>query len=333
MENESSAHGLDFEAPIVELENRISELRSFSESSEIDLSGQLEELEKKCEEKKRAIYSHLNPWQRVQISRHPLRPRTTDYINGFVSDFLELHGDGAYRDDPAIITGLGRIRGRKVMIVGHRKGKTNQEKVACYFGMPHPEGYRKAIKKMKLAEKYGIPIISFINTAGAFPGIEAEQRGQAFVIAKNLQEMASLRVPVVAIVIGEGGSGGAIGIGVADRILMLENSYYSVISPEGCAAILWKDASHAPRAAEILKLTSADLERFEIVDEVIQEPTGGAHREPMVTIRDVEEAILRHLDQVSDLDPEERKLKRFDKYMAIGRYADQQQRTVVEDLG
>ncbi|MGE4618983.1 MAG: acetyl-CoA carboxylase carboxyltransferase subunit alpha [Planctomycetota bacterium] len=332
MENESSAHGLDFEAPIVELENRISELRSFSESSEIDLSGQLEELEKKCAEKKRAIYAHLNPWQRVQIARHPHRPRTTDYIAGFVTDFLELHGDGAFRDDPAILTGLGRIRGRKVLIVGHRKGKTNQEKVACFFGMPHPEGYRKAIKKMQLAEKFGIPIISFINTAGAFPGIEAEERGQAFVIAKNLQKMASLKVPVIAVVIGEGGSGGAIGIGVADRILMLENSYYSVISPEGCAAILWKDASHAAKAAEILKLTSADLSDFKIVDEVIKEPIGGAHREPAQMIKEVEEAILRHLDEISDLEPEDRKLKRFHKYMAIGRYADQQQQKV-EDQG
>ena len=332
MENESSAHGLDFEAPIVELENRISELRSFSESSEIDLSGQLEELNKKCEEKKRAIYTHLNPWQRVQIARHPLRPLTSDYIRGFVSDFLELHGDGAFRDDPAIVTGLGRIRGRKVMIVGHRKGKTNPEKVACNFGMPHPEGYRKAMKKMRLAEKFNIPIISFINTAGAFPGIEAEERGQAFVIAKNLQGMASLRVPVVAIVIGEGGSGGAIGIGVADRILMLENSYYSVISPEGCAAILWKDASHAPRAAEILKLTSADLSGFGIVDEVITEPIGGAHREPTEMIQRVEETILRHLDEICDQDPDQRKELRFRKYMEIGRFADHQQQTL-EDSG
>ena len=332
MENESSAHGLDFEAPIVELENRISELRSFSESSEIDLSGQLEELMKKCEEKKRAIYTHLNPWQRVQIARHPLRPLTSDYIRGFVSDFLELHGDGAFRDDPAIVTGLGRIRGRKVMIVGHRKGKTNPEKVACNFGMPHPEGYRKAMKKMRLAEKFNIPIISFINTAGAFPGIEAEERGQAFVIAKNLQDMASLRVPVVAIVIGEGGSGGAIGIGVADRILMLEHSYYSVISPEGCAAILWKDASHAPRAAEILKLTSADLSGFGIVDEVIKEPIGGAHREPAEMIQRVEETILRHLDEICDQDPDQRKELRFRKYMEIGRFADHQQQTL-EDSG
>jgi acetyl-CoA carboxylase carboxyl transferase subunit alpha len=332
MENESSAHGLDFEAPIVELENRISELRSFSESSEIDLSGQLEELMKKCEEKKRAIYTHLSPWQRVQIARHPLRPLTSDYIRGFVSDFLELHGDGAFRDDPAIVTGLGRIRGRKVMIVGHRKGKTNPEKVACNFGMPHPEGYRKAMKKMRLAEKFNIPIISFINTAGAFPGIEAEERGQAFVIANNLKDMASLRVPVVAIVIGEGGSGGAIGIGVADRILMLEHSYYSVISPEGCAAILWKDASHAPRAAEILKLTSADLSGFGIVDEVIKEPIGGAHREPAEMIQRVEETILRHLDEICDQDPDQRKELRFRKYMEIGRFADHQQQTL-EDSG
>ena len=328
MVNESCAHGLDFEAPIVELENRISELRTFSESSEIDLSGQLEELQRKCEEKKRAIYSHLNPWQRVQIARHPQRPLTSDYIKGFVTDFLELHGDGAYRDDPAIVTGLGRIRGRKVMIVGHRKGKTNPEKVACNFGMPHPEGYRKAMKKMRLAEKFNIPIVCFINTAGAFPGIEAEERGQAFVIAKNLQDMASLRVPVVAVVIGEGGSGGAIGIGVADRILMLENSYYSVISPEGCAAILWKDASHASRAAEILKLTSEDLSSFGIIDEVITEPLGGAHRDSHETIQKVEETILRHLDQISDLDPDQRKEQRFQKYMEIGRFADQQQQSI-----
>jgi len=332
MENESRAHGLDFEAPIVELENRISELRSFSESSEIDLSGQLEELEKKCEERKKAIYTHLNPWQRVQIARHPQRPLTSDYIQGFVSDFLELHGDGAFRDDPAIVTGLGRIRGRKVMIVGHRKGRTNPEKVACNFGMPHPEGYRKAMKKMRLAEKFNIPIISFINTAGAFPGIEAEERGQAFVVAKNLQGMASLRVPVIAIVIGEGGSGGAIGIGVADRILMLENSYYSVISPEGCAAILWKDASHAPRAAEILKLTSSDLSRFGIVDEVITEPIGGAHREHREMLRRVEETILRHLEEITDIDPDLRKEQRFRKYMDIGRFADQQEQAL-EDQG
>ena len=214
------------------------------------------------------------------------------------------------------------------MIVGHRKGKTNPEKVACNFGMPHPEGYRKAIKKMRLAEKFGIPIVSFINTAGAFPGIQAEERGQAFVIAKNLQEMASLKVPVIAIVIGEGGSGGAIGIGVADRILMLENSYYSVISPEGCAAILWKDAAHAPRAAEILKLTSSDLSSFGIVDEVVEEPVGGAHREPHETIRRLEETILRHLDEISDQDPEVRKQTRFEKYMSIGRYAEEQQQTI-----
>jgi acetyl-CoA carboxylase carboxyl transferase subunit alpha len=218
------------------------------------------------------------------------------------------------------------------MIVGHRKGKTNPEKVACNFGMPHPEGYRKAMKKMRLAEKFNIPIISFINTAGAFPGIEAEERGQAFVIANNLKDMASLRVPVVAIVIGEGGSGGAIGIGVADRILMLEHSYYSVISPEGCAAILWKDASHAPRAAEILKLTSADLSGFGIVDEVITEPIGGAHREPTEMIQRVEETILRHLDEICDQDPDQRKELRFRKYMEIGRFADHQQQTL-EDSG
>ncbi|MFQ5653580.1 MAG: acetyl-CoA carboxylase carboxyltransferase subunit alpha, partial [Planctomycetota bacterium] len=248
MEHGSPAPGLEFEAPIVELEARIGELRSFSQTSEVDLSGQIEELERKCDEKKRAIFAHLTPWQKVQIARHPNRPLLTDYIKLMITDFLELHGDGAYRDDPAILTGLGRIRGRRAMIIGHRKGKGTREKIECNFGCAHPEGYRKAMRKMHFAEKFGIPVVTFINTPGAYPGVGAEERGQAFVIAGNLMRMAALRVPVVSIVIGEGGSGGALGIGVADRILMLENSYYSVISPEGCAAILWKDAGHAPRA-------------------------------------------------------------------------------------
>ncbi|MEE8142732.1 MAG: acetyl-CoA carboxylase carboxyltransferase subunit alpha [Planctomycetota bacterium] len=310
--------GLEFEAPIVELESKIEELRSFSETTEVDLSGQIEELERKCDEKKRAIYSHLTPWQKVLIARHPDRPGLTDYVKMIVTDFLELHGDKAYRDDPAILTGLGRLGNRRFMLVGHRKGKTTREKVECNFGCAHPEGYRKAILKMHLAEKFRIPIVCFINTPGAYPGMEAEERGQAFVIARNLMEMASLRVPVICVVIGEGGSGGALGIGLGDRILMLENSYYSVISPEGCAAILWRDAAHAPRAAEILKLSTDDLVRLKIIDEVIPEPLGGAHRDPHATGRALEEAILRNLAELTDLDPEEQVRQRFAKFRSMG---------------
>ncbi|MCI0651884.1 MAG: acetyl-CoA carboxylase carboxyltransferase subunit alpha [Planctomycetes bacterium] len=320
-----SSIGLEFEGPIVELEAKIEELRSFSATADVDLSGQIEELQKKCDEKKRAIYARLTPWQKVQIARHPDRPLTTDYIKMIVADFLELHGDRSFRDDPAIITGLGRIGGQRCMIVGHRKGKTTREKIECNFGCANPEGYRKAMMKMRFAEKFKLPIVTFINTPGAYPGIGAEERGQAFVIARNLMEMAALRVPVISIVIGEGGSGGALGIGVADRLLMLEHSYYSVISPEGCAAILWKDAVHAPRAAEILKLTAQDLKGFEIIDEVIPEPLGGAHRDAAVTIRSVEETILRHLEEVAALAPEERVERRFSKYRAIGAYVERQE--------
>ncbi len=323
MDHANPAPGLDFEAPIVELEARINELSAFSQSSDVDLSGQIEELVRKCDEKKRAIYSHLTPWQRVQIARHPQRPLVSDYIKSIVTDFLELYGDQAYRDDPAIVAGLGRIGGRRVMIIGNRKGRTTPEKVDCNFGCAHPEGYRKAMRKMRFAEKFGIPIVTFINTPGAYPGVGAEERGQAFVIARNLLEMASLEVPVISIVIGEGGSGGALGIGLADRVLMLENSYYSVISPEGCAAILWKDATHAPQAAEILKLTSRDLLEFGIIDEIVPEPLGGAHRDHSLTSANVEEAILRHLEEVSELSVEDRLRLRHEKYRSIGRFTEE----------
>lgn len=312
--------GMEFEAPIVELENKIEELMSFSATTDLDLSGQIEELRRKCHEKKRAIYAHLTPWQRVQIARHPKRPVLTDYLKLLVTDFMELHGDRAYRDDPAILTGLGRIGNERFMIVGHRKGKTTREKVECNFGCANPEGYRKALLKMKFAEKFKIPIVTFINTPGAYPGVGAEERGQAFVIANNLMEMARIRVPIICVVIGEGGSGGALGIGLGDHVMMLENSYYSVISPEGCAAILWKDAAHAPRAAEILKLTSDDLMRLEVIDEVIPEPLGGAHRDHGTMARALEEAILRSYEDIRSLDGEERIARRFEKFKAMGRY-------------
>ncbi len=324
MEHGSPPAGLEFEAPIVELEAKIQELRTFSQTTDVDLSGQIEELENKCDEKKRAIYARLTPWQKVQIARHQERPLVSDYIKLMCTDFLELHGDRAYRDDPAILTGLARIGGQRFLVVGHRKGKSTREKIDCNFGCPHPEGYRKALIKMKFAEKFHIPVVSFINTPGAYPGVGAEERGQAFIIARNLMEMAALRVPVIAVVIGEGGSGGALGIGVADRLLMLEHSYYSVISPEGCAAILWKDAAHAARAADILKLTAQDLLGFGIIDEIVQEPLGGAHRGAALAIRAVEEALLRHYEEISSLEREERVRRRFEKYRVIGAYLESQ---------
>ncbi len=314
----SPVPGMEFEAPIVELENRIEELLSFTQTTDVDLSGQIDEMRRKCDEKKKAIYSHLSPWQKVQIARHPNRPTFSDYIKLIVTDFFELHGDKAFRDDPAIATGFGRIGKEKFMIVGHRKGKSNREKVECHFGCAHPEGYRKAILKMRLAEKFKIPIVTFINTPGAYPGVGAEERGQAFVVAKNLMEMADLKVPIICVVIGEGGSGGALGIGVGDRILMLENSYYSVISPEGCSAILWKDASYAAKAAEILKLTSDDLSTMGIIDEIVPEPLGGAHRDHLTIARNLEEMILRHYEELRRLSPDELLEHRFGKFKAMG---------------
>jgi len=315
-----TVHRLDFEAPIVELENKIEELRTFAQSTEVDLSGQIDKLEAKCQEKKKAIFANLTPWQRIQLARHPDRPLTSDFVMGLIDDFVELHGDRSFRDDPAILTGLGYFEGRRVMIVGHRKGKDTAEKISCHFGSPHPEGYHKAMKKMKLAEKFGLPIITFINTPGAYPGIGAEERGQAFVIARNLLEMAALKVPVICIVIGEGGSGGALGIGVGNRILMLEHSYYSVISPEGCAAILWKSAEYKEKAADILKLTAGDLKRFGIIDEIVEEPLGGAHRDPKGLFDNLRESLSRNLSELESLSAEELIQQRYAKFRAMGEF-------------
>ncbi len=313
-------NALDFEAPIQELESKIEELRSFSMSTDVDLSGQIEQLIERCNEKKRAIFAKLTPWQKVQTARHPNRPLTTDYVHLLFEDFMELKGDRSFRDDPSIITGLGRMGGEPWMVVGHQKGKDTAQKLACNFGCPHPEGYRKAILKMKLAEKFGLPIITFINTPGAYPGIGAEERGQAFVIAGNLMAMAALRVPIICIVIGEGGSGGALGIGVGDRILMLEHSYYSVISPEGCAAILWKSAEYKEKASDTLRLTAEDLSQFGVIDEILPEPLGGAHRDHQAAAAAVKEAALRHLKEIKSLDPEERIRQRYAKFKRMGVY-------------
>ncbi len=256
---------LDFEKPIAELEKKIRELRSFTEEKHIDLSGEIKRLEEKLERLRKDIYGKLTPWQRVQISRHPHRPYTLDYIQLILKDFVEIHGDRAFRDDRAIISGFAKLDGQKIMVIGHQKGRDTKENLVRTFGCAHPEGYRKALRVMELAQKFDIPILIFIDTPGAYPGIGAEERGQAQAVAWNLKMMSGIRVPIVAVVIGEGGSGGALGIGVADRVCVLENAYYSVISPEGCAAILWKSSAKAPEAADALKLTAQDLLRFGVI--------------------------------------------------------------------
>jgi len=271
---------LDFEKPIIELENKIKELKNFTSQKKINLSSEIKHLEEKLSQLKSEIYTNLTPWQRVQIARHPARPYTLDYIRMLMGDFIELHGDRSFADDKAIVGGFAHFQQQRIMVIGHQKGRDTKENLIRNFGCAHPEGYRKALRLMKLAEKFNLSIVIFIDTPGAYPGIGAEERGQAQSIALNLREMASVAVPILAIVIGEGGSGGALGIGVADRICVLENAYYSVISPEGCAAILWKTGNKAPEAAEVLKMTAQDLVKLGIIDEVIPEPLGGAHRDP-----------------------------------------------------
>lgn len=276
---------LDFEKPIEELDNKIDELRRLSDGKDIDITSEIKRLEKKVKELRAEIFSNLTPWQKTMIARHPDRPYTLDYISLMVTDFVELHGDRRFGDDPSIVGGLGKIGEKSFMLIGHQKGRGTRERVYRNFGQPHPEGYRKALRLMKLAERFNLPILTFIDTPGAYPGIGAEERGQAEAIATNLMEMSRIKTPIISVVIGEGGSGGAIALGVADRLFMLEHSIYSVISPEGCAAILWKRGNgeigidEFSRAADSLKLTAQDLLRFKIIDEIIPEPPGGAHRD------------------------------------------------------
>ena len=311
---------LDFEKPVVELERKIEELKKLSSGGKMDLSAEIMQFEEKLEKVKREIFENLTPWQRVQIARHPKRPYTLDYINTIMSDFVELHGDRCFRDDRAIVTGFAKVDGKKVCIVGHQKGRDTKENLERNFGSAHPEGYRKAILIMKLAEKFKIPIVCFIDTPGAYPGIGAEERGQAGAIAYNLMEMSDIGVPIIVIVIGEGGSGGAIGIGVGDRVCVLENAYYSVISPEGCASILWRDRTKAPNAAEVLKLTASDLYELGIVDDVLKEPLGGAHRDPEAMARDIKRKIVKYLSELDKLSKKELLEKRYEKYRKIGIY-------------
>jgi acetyl-CoA carboxylase carboxyl transferase subunit alpha len=307
-----------FEAPIVEIEKRIEELKSTTGLD--DNSPEIRELRNQIEDLKNKIYSNLNEWQIVEISRHPNRPTFVDYLNSIFSDFVELAGDRYFGDDKAIIAGFGRLDGRSVCIIGQEKGKDLDDKVKRNFGMPHPEGYRKALRIMKLAERFKIPVLTFIDTAGAYPGIGAEERGQGEAIAKNLFEMAQIRVPIIATVISEGGSGGALAIGVADRVLMLEYAIYSVISPEGCASILWKDASKAPEAAKALKLTAKWCKEFGIVDKIIKEPLGGAHRNPEFVFNNLKSELIKEFKVLSKFSPEQLIKMRYNKFRNIGAY-------------
>ncbi len=310
--------GLVFERPLLELEQKIQELRGLSVSTHLDLHGEVVALEERLHRQTAEVYAQLTPWERVNVARHADRPLTSDYIQLMLDDFTELNGDRMFGDDKAIVTGLATMQGVRFMLVGHRKGKTVKDRLACNFGCAHPEGYRKAMAKMRLAEKMRLPIVAFINTPGAYPGIGAEERGQASAIATNILEMFSLRVPIVALVIGEGGSGGALGIGVGDRVGMLEHAYYSVISPEGCAAILWNSGEKTPEAAEALNLTSKDLVRLGLVDAVIKEPLGGAHRDVPGTMDRVRTQILAWLKDLQGLPAEELMQLRHQKFRRMG---------------
>ena len=317
---ESPAYVLEFEKPLRDLSAQLQELRQRSLETNVDLDREAREIEAKIEATRRDIYSSLTPWQRVQIARHPRRPYALDYVAALCEDFQELHGDRQYKDDRAIIGGTAFLDGEAVMIVAQQKGRDPKERIARNFGMPQPEGYRKALRLMRLAEKFRLPLISFIDTPGAFPGVESEARHVSEAIAVNLREMERLGTPSISVVIGEGGSGGALGIGVTDRVLILENSYYSVISPEGCAAILWKDGAAAPKAAEALKLSASHLEALGVVDEVIPEPTGGAHQDPAQAAQALKYALQKHLNDLRGLTAEQLRDSRYERFRRLGVY-------------
>jgi len=313
-------HYLDFEKPIVELQRKLDDLRKQADthSLAISLEDEIAQIERKLEETRKNIFTDLSAWQRVQLARHPKRPFALDYFTSAFTEFDEIHGDRLFSDDRAIVSGFAKLGDHKVVVIGTQKGRDTKENIKRNFGSAHPEGYRKALRVMKLADKFGLPIISLIDTAGAYPGIGAEERHIAEAIAVNLREMMLLEVPIIAAVIGEGGSGGALGIGLTDRVLILENAYYSVISPEGCAAILWKDRSAAARAAEALKITARDLKELGLVDEVIPEPLGGAHNDPAVASDNLKTVLLRHLEELLALSGPERLDKRYQKFRSFG---------------
>jgi len=313
---------MEFERPLAELEDKLAELKRLDIAAMPELSDEIAGLEAEIEKLRDTLYAALSPWEKVQVSRHPDRPKTQDYVEMLFDDIIEIHGDRVYGDDEAIMTALATLDGRRCMIIGHRKGKNTKENIARNFGSPHPEGFRKARRAMKLAEKFGLPVVSFVDTQGAFPGLEAEQRGQAWAIAENLATLASLRTPVIAVGIGEGGSGGALAIGFGDRLIMLENAYYSVITPEACASIIFKDATRAPEAAPSLSMTADDLLRMGIADEIVREPRGGAHREPEIVFAGVARAVSSALDDLCGKDIDEVLAKRYERLAKTGVYAE-----------
>ncbi len=315
-------HYLDFEQPIKEIEDNINSLKKSSNVEKgIDFSKEIAELERQKKYIIETIYKNLSPFQIVKVARHPERPGFLDYVKNIFTDFLEIHGDRYFGDDKAIITGFAKIEDQKFVLVGQEKGKDTKEKIFRNFGMPQPEGYRKALRAMKLAEKFGLPVLTFIDTSGAYPGMDSEERGQGEAIAKNLFEMSGLKTQIIATVIGEGGSGGALAIGVADRVLMLENAIYSVISPEGCASILWHDSTKMDKAAKSLKITSRDLLELGVIDEIIPEPYGGAHREPQQTFENVKNVILKHYNELKKYSIPKLIQKRYEKFRKMGRFA------------
>jgi acetyl-CoA carboxylase carboxyl transferase subunit alpha len=312
---------LEFERPILELRKKILELKEFTERADVDLSSEITKLEARLEKLEQDIYENMKPWDRVQLARLQTRPTTLDYIPHLFTDFLEWHGDRTFRDDEAIVAGIAKFHGLPITIIGHQRGRDTKENIRRNFGMPHPEGYRKALRLMKQAEKFHRPIICFIDTKGAYPGKAAEERGQSEAIAKNLFEMASLKVPVVCVVIGEGGSGGALALGVGNRIYMLENSTYSVISPEGAASILWRDASFAKQAAESMKITAADLKELGVIDEIIPEIKGGAHKDVKIQAEEIEKMLIGSLKELLKLSEEELVNDRYERFKGIGEYS------------
>ena len=315
---------LDFEKPVLDLEKRIQDMKDFASGESLELTKEIQLLEKRKDRLLQDIYSKLSRWQRVQLARHPLRPHSLDYINLISTDFVELHGDRGFADDKAVVGGFGKIDGRAVMFIGQQKGRDTKQKLYRNFGMMHPEGYRKALRLMQLASRSGKPIIILVDTPGAFPGIGAEERGQAEAIARNLREMFRLKVPITINIVGEGASGGALGIGIGDRVLMFENSWYSVISPEGCSAILWRDSSKAPLAAEDLKLSSFDLKELKIIDRIVPEPVGGAHRNPKEAADILKKEIIKDLNELSKLEIEELLQKRIEKFRRMGVFSSEE---------
>ncbi|MWC28666.1 acetyl-CoA carboxylase carboxyltransferase subunit alpha [Paenibacillus sp. MMS18-CY102] len=321
---------LPFEKPLVDLRKKVDELKRFGQEKGIDFSEEITRLELRCKQLEDELYSELSPAQKMHLARHHQRPTSLDYIQSIFADFVELHGDRLFADDLAIVGGIARLNGVPVTVVGHQRGKDTRDNIARFFGSPHPEGFRKALRFMQQADKFKRPIITFIDTKGAYPGNTAEERGQSEAIARNLREMATFGVPIICVVIGEGGSGGALALGVGNRVLMLENAIYSAISPNGAASILWKDASKADQAAEAMKITAKDLKQFEIIEEIIPEPQGGAHRDLAVQAESIKDALWRHLKELSALTPEQLVEDRYNKFRKIGYFQERQASEALE---